>query len=344
MSVPQSTRPSVPPADRRARPAWPRLLVPFLGRVPGVRRRPPEEGSTTAHDLAVRHRLLLGLSALLTLSLLVSYEGVHGDARPLRTSSAPAVLAIDTARYALGEAEKDAGATTSTSEFSKQIAVAAQSLAAAAADDVGAAAGRQAVQTITGLITVYAGMVEKAQLHAADGVLRKAYLSYASSVLRAPGSGIQDRLTDLRRQQRAAVHRQTSFGPLLWLCWSATALLALALVVALVETQLFLRRRFRRKYNPFILSAVLLLTVGCTTLALFTFWTHRGMAHTRRELDRPLTGPGIRTAGQRTASYLADTGFHAAATVWIVIGGLLLMALARTGLQRHITDYRFRPR
>ncbi|MGW0878106.1 hypothetical protein [Streptomyces sp. NPDC002671] len=341
MSVRTHVETGAPPADRRARAAWPRLL----GRLPGVRRRPPEEGSTTAHDLAVRHRLLLALSVLLTLSLLLSYDGVHGDARPLRTSSAPAVLALDTARFALAEAGREARATTSTREFRKQIAVAHESLAAAAADGAGGAAGRQAVQTITGLITVYTGMVQQAQLHADDRVLREAYLSYASSVLGASDSGVQARLTDLRSKQRAAVRRQTSFGPLLWLGWSATALLALALVAALAETQLFLRRRFRRRYNIPILSAGLLLTVGCTILVAFTVWTHRGMAHTRSALDQPLTGQqDIRAAGRHTASYLADTGFHAAATVWIVIGGLLLMALARTGLWKHINDYRFRPR
>ncbi|MEU6594239.1 hypothetical protein ABZ923_34390 [Streptomyces sp. NPDC046881] len=333
------------PTDRRTPGRAPRLLARLLARLPGTGPRPPEGGSTTAHDLAVRRRLLLTLSALLTLSLFVSYQGVHGDANPLRTSSAPSVLSLDTALYALGQARKDAGAPAPTSDFQKQISVAAQSLSAAAADDdLGGPAGRQALQTIAGLITVYAVKVQQSQLQPDGSVLREAYLSYATSILTEKGSGIQDRLEALQRQQRAAVHRQTSFGPLLWLAWSVTLLLTLALGAALLETQLFLRHRFRRRYNRQLLAALVLLTALFAVAVLFTVWTRQGMTDTRHLLDRPLPGRLIPDAGRDTASYLAHTGFRAAAAVWILIGGVLLMALAETGLRRHIDDYRFRPR
>ena len=318
-----------------------RAVAGLLGAAPG-----PSGGgdSTTARELAVRHRLLLTLSALLTLTLFLSYEGVHGDANPLRTSSAPAVLSLDTALYALDQAQRDAGAAAPTSDFQRQISVAAQSLAAAAADDVGGPAGRQALQTVAGLITVYAVKVQQAQLQPADSVLREAYLSYATSVLTAGESGIQDRLKALREQQRSAVHRQTSFGPSLWFGWSTALLLALALGAALTETQLFLRRRFRRRYNRQLIAAGTLLLCGLGVSLLFTVWTRQGMDRTRTLLDRSLTGPGITRAGRDTATYLADTGFRAAVAVWILIGGVLLMALAESGLRRHIDDYRFRPR
>ncbi|WP_234335744.1 hypothetical protein [Streptomyces sp. NRRL S-1022] len=331
--------------DRRTPGGAPRRLAGLFARLTGAGPRPPEGGSTTAHDLAVRHRLLLTLSALLTLSLFVSYQGVHADANPLRTSSAPSVLSLDTALYALGQARQDAGAPAPTSDFQKQISVAAQSLSAAAADDdLGGPAGRQALQTIAGLITVYAVKVQQSQLQPDGSVLREAYLSYATSILTEKGSGIQDRLRALQRQQRAAVHRQTSFGPLLWLAWSVTLLLALALGAALLETQLFLRYRFRRRYNRRLLAALALLTAGFAAAVLFTAWTQQGMTDTRHLLDRPLPGRLIPDAGRDTASYLAHTGFRAAAAVWILIGGVLLMALAETGLRRHIDDYRFRPR
>ncbi|MFI2206858.1 hypothetical protein ACH47Z_40345 [Streptomyces sp. NPDC020192] len=330
------------PADHPRRPLD--RIVPLIHLLPS--RRPPTGTgtSTTARDLSVRHRLLLALSALLTLSLFLSYEGVHGDANPLRTSSAPAVLSIDTALYALDQAQHDAGSAAPTSDFQKQISVAAQSLAAAAGDDVGGPAGRQALQTVAGLITVYAVKVQQAQLQPADSVLREAYLSYATSVLTDKGSGITARLTALRAQQRAAVRSQSAFGPLLWCGWTVTLLLAVALAAALLETQLFLRHRFRRRYNRGLLAAAALLVAWVVTALLFTVWTHRGMAHTRTVLDQRLTGPLITDAGRRTAAYLAHTGFRASAAVWILIGGILLMALAETGLRRHIDDYRFRPR
>lgn len=323
-----------------------RTLLPlFLGRLLGAGRRPPEPGSTTAYELGLRRRLLLALTALLTLSLFLSYEGVHADANPLRTSSAPAVVAIDTALYALDEAQADAtGGTPSTSEFQKQISVAAQSLALAAADDVGGPGGRQALQTVAGLITGYTGMVEKAQLEPQESVLRDAYLSYATSMLKTAKTGIEDRLRQLQDEHRTVVGRQTSFGWALWLGWSVTALLVLALGAALVETQLFLRRRFRRRFNRQLVAACGLLAAGFATLVLFTVWTRQGMTDTRGLLDRLVTGQAVTDAGQHTAAYLAHTGFRAAASAWIVIGGIVLMALTETGLRQHINDYRFRPR
>ncbi|MGW1601509.1 hypothetical protein [Streptomyces eurythermus] len=355
--------PPAPSSPASPRPAYPRQPRPD-GRTPGRRAhrlarlvsrpvswvteagpRPPDGGSTTARDLALRHRLLLALSALLTLSLFVSYQGVHDDADPLRTSTAPAVLSLDTALYALHQAQRDAARPVPTSDFQKQISVAVQSLAAAAADDdLGGPGGRQALQTVAGLITVYADKVHQSQLQPDGDVLREAYRSYATGVLTEKGSGIQDRLKALQRKQRAAVHRQTSFGPLMWLAWSVTLLLALALTAALLETQRFLRRRFRRRYNRQLIAAGLLLLAGVAVTVLFTVWTQRGMADTRTLLDRPPRGPFIPDAGRDTASYLAGTGFRAAAAVWILIGGALLMALAETGLRRHINDYRFRPR
>ncbi|MFE0389304.1 hypothetical protein ACFW1F_35335 [Streptomyces bungoensis] len=317
----------------------------LLGRLLGAGPRPPAGESTTAHDLSVRRRLLLALSALLTLALFLSYEGVHADAGPLRTSSAPVVVAIDTALYALGEAQADAiGPTPSTSEFQKQIAVAAQSLAVAARGDVGGAAGRQALQTVAGLVTEYTAMVQKAQSRPAGSVLREAYLSYARSMLKSGDSGIEARLTLLQHEARADVARKTSFGWLLWLGWSTSALLVLALGAALLETQLFLRRRFRRRYNRGLVAAAALLTAGFVTLVLFTVLTHRGMADTHALLDAAAPGQPARDTGLRATSYLADTGFRAAAAVWILIGGILLMALTETGLRRHVDEYRFRPR
>ncbi|MGW5278230.1 hypothetical protein ACWERI_02040 [Streptomyces collinus] len=316
-----------------------------LARLLAGGRRPPTGGSTTAHELAVRRRLLLTLSALLTLSLFLSYEGVHGDADPLRTSSAPAVLAIDTALYALDAAQSDAtGTPPSLSEFQKQISVAAQSISVAAADDAGGPAARQAVQTVAGLITGYSGMVQKAQLEPERSILRDAYLSYATDILKGDDASIEARLKALRTRQLAAVKRQTSFGPLMWLGWTASTLLVLALLAALAETQLFLRHRFRRRWNRRLIAAGALLTAGFAVLLLFTVWTHRGMADTRALLDGAPPGPAIPRAGQDTAAHLAHTGFRAAAAVWIVIGGALLMALAETGLRQHINDYRFRPR
>ncbi len=187
-------------------------------------------------------------------------------------------------------------------------------------------------------------MVQKAQLQPEGSVLRDAYLSYAASMLKAAETGIEDRLKLLQDQQQAVVGRQTSFGWPLWLGWSVAALFVLALGAALVETQFFLRRRFRRRYNRQLIAAGVLLGVGFAVLVLFTVWTRQGMTDTRGLLGRVVPGQAVTDAGPQAAAYLAHTGLRAAASAWIVIGGIVLMALTETGLRQHINDYRFRSR
>ncbi|MGW7261063.1 hypothetical protein [Streptomyces sp. NPDC054834] len=332
-------RTTTPVRDTVGHPA-PAALSRLLDRITG--HDGGRDGSTTARELSLRHRLLLGLSAALTLALFVSYEGVHGDADPLRTSSAPAVVAIDTAQYALNTADREARSDPpSVSTFQTQISVAAQQLAAAAADE-GGASGQQALRTVAGLIAVYTGMVEKALREQDTRRLREAYLSYASSILQGKDTGILPRLSTLQRQQQNLVNRQTRFGWALWLGWSVVLLLVLALAAALLETQAFLRRRFRRRYSRPLLAAGALMTGGTVILALFTLWTHEGMADTHKRLAKaPRHTVDV---GQQVADHLSNTGFRAAAAVWILVGGIVLMALADAGLRRHINDYRFTPR
>ncbi|MEU5599684.1 hypothetical protein [Streptomyces sp. NPDC020298] len=334
-------RTTTPVRDSVGHPA-PAALSRLLDRITG--HDDAGDGSTTAHELNLRHRLLLGLSAALTLVLFLSYEGVHGDAGPLRTSSAPAVVAIDTARHALAAADAEASSPTpSVSTFQTQMAVAAQSLAVAAADEEGGASGRQALQTVAGLITVYTGMAQKALREQDTGLLRDAYLRYAHSILHeGKDTGILPRLLTLQRQQQNLVNHQSRFGWALWLGWSVVLLLVLALAAALLETQAFLRRRFRRRYSRPLLAAGVLMTGGTVILALFTLWTHQGMADTHQLLAK--TPRDSLEAGQQVADHLSNTGFRAAAAVWILVGGIVLMALADAGLRRHINDYRFTPR
>ncbi|MFF4488706.1 hypothetical protein ACFY0F_19790 [Streptomyces sp. NPDC001544] len=301
-------------------------------------------GSTTARELTLRHRLLLGLSAALTLALFLSYEGVHGDADPLRTDSAPAVLAIDTAHFALTNADDEARSRTpSIDEMQTQISVASQSLAAAAADVVGGASGRQTLNTVTGLIAGYTANVYKALGEPDGSPLRRAYLHYARSMLRDKDTGILPRLETLQKRQLALVNSQTRFGWSLWLGWSVALLLVLTLAAALLETQVFLRRRFHRRYSRPLLAAGALLGGGTVTLVLFTLWTHQGMADTRHRLPGG-HGSDIPEVGRQVADHLANTGFRAAAAVWILIGGIVLMALTDSVLRRHLNDYRFVPR
>jgi hypothetical protein len=304
--------------------------------------------SATARDLARRLWLLLALGAAATVALFGAYWGVHGDAVPLSSSSAPGVFAVDTAKYALGQAQNYVMQRPSaTGDFHTQISVATQSLALAASDNVTGLEGRQSVQTVDALIAVYTGWIEKANLEPSGTPLQAAYLSYAKSVLgdttkQPPAGSVMDRLNKLQVSQEKVVKWQTSFGWLLRLAWSAALVLCVALLGALVEAQRFSRRRFRRRWNRPLAAATALLVAGVTTLALFTWRTHAGMAHSRTLLKQSYIGDAIPKAGLNVAGYMAGAGFRAAAAGWILAGGALLMVLIVAGLLPRITEYRFR--
>ncbi|WP_333770743.1 ABC transporter substrate-binding protein [Streptomyces sp. IBSBF 2435] len=332
------------------------------------------EPSGTLRELTRRRLLLLVLVALTTASLFHAYRGVHADAVPLRSAGAPGVLAVDTAMDALARAQQgvERGEGT-TGDFHTRLSVANQSLARAAAADVTGLTGRQTLQTVTGLITTYSGWIEDAAGQptaaqaqatavqappasagpgrspaARSGALRTAYLDYARSVLGTTATGpaadatVLGRLRDLQAAQQRAVRGQTDFGPLLWLEWTLALALALALLVLLTETHRFLAGRFRRRWNPAVAGAALLLVAGAAVLVVFTALTHSEMAGSRAVLSGSLTGDAIPRAGARVSGRLAGTGFRAAAADWILVGGLLLAGLVLQALQPRINEYRVR--
>ncbi len=302
--------------------------------------------STTARELARRLWTLLALCVAATAALFGAYQGVHTDAVPLSTRSAPAVLAVDTAKDALTQAKDDAvRGAAGNGDFQTRISVAEQSLALAASDNVTSLKGRQALQTVTGLIAVYTGMVEQADEEPSGSALRTAYLGYAASVLdnrQTPQAGVMGRLDQLQSDQLATLSGQSSFGWPLWLGCGAVAVLGLALVVALVEVQRYSRRRFRRRWNRPLAAATVLLAAGTAVLGRFTWQTHSGMAQARARLAPPLAGDAIQRAGAAVARCMAGTDFRAAVADWIPIGGAALMVLIVAGLMPRIADYRFR--
>jgi hypothetical protein len=308
--------------------------------------------STTGRDLLRRLWLLLALGAAVTVALFGAYRGVHSAAVPLASSSASGVLELDTAKYALLQAQSGAAADAAsdgagTGDFHTQISVANQSLAAAAADDVTGPSGRLALRTVISLISVYGGWIELAAQVPESSLLHAAYMHFAQNGLgtadaHTSDASVMGRLNELQHEQLKVVDRQTSFGWPLWLGWSLTAALGLALLAALAETQRFLRARFRRRWNRWLVAAGALLVAGLALPAVFTWQTHTGLFHSRTTLRRPLSGVAISGAGAHVARLMADTGLRAAATDWILAGGALLMALVAAGLMPRVNEYRFR--
>ncbi|CAL9306566.1 hypothetical protein [Streptomyces sp. SudanB25_2051] len=302
--------------------------------------------STTAHDLRVRVTLLVALGLATTLVLFGAYRAVHDDAARLAGASSPGVLAVDTARSALGLARAavpEAGLEgAGTGAFQTRVSVAHQALALAASENVTGIEGRRTLQTVTGLIAVYSGWVEQAHREPAGSPLRTAYLHYADRVLDAPGTDedIMGRLDELRARQLAVADRQAALGTPLTLAWAAAAALFTALCAALWEAQRFTRRRFRALADAPMLAAAALWAAGAATLAWLTLRTRGATAEALRELRGEPTGDGIATAGARVAAHLADVDVRAAASDWILVGGVALVALSVSGLLPRIAEYR----
>lgn len=306
--------------------------------------------SATGRDLRRRGWLLLALGVLTTGVLFGAYRAVHDDAVPLASSTASGVLGVDTAKYALSQAQqgatKDAASDAAgTGDFRTQVSVANQSLARTAADDVTGPGGRQTIQTVQGLIAVYEGWIEQAARVPAASVEHQGYMHDAEIMLGdeiVSSQSVFGRLDALQKQQLKVVDRQTSFGWVLWFTWSVAAALCLALAAALVEANGFLRARFRSRWNRWLAAAFVLLAAGTAVLVAFTWRTHRGLFHSRTQLYERHTGPHIGTAGAEIARQMAGTGLRADAAYGIVAGGLLVMIMVAAGLIPRINEYRFR--
>lgn len=109
---------------------------------------------------------------------------------------------------------RETGAEGDTSgEFLTQVSVAQQSLALAASENVTGLAGRHDVQTVTGLIAVYSGWVERRGREPEGSPLRAAFLHYAEKVLGLEAEAgtegdIMSRLDALRGEQLAEARRR----------------------------------------------------------------------------------------------------------------------------------------
>lgn len=309
--------------------------------------------SSTSRELRNRLWLLVALVLAATVALLVSYEGVHKGAVSLGSSSAAGVRDVDTAREALLSAQQTAKSDAAsdkagTSGFSTEIAVATQSLTQAASEDVTGLTGQEHIHTLLGLISKYSDFVGLAGQVPDASIAHAGHIADATDVLGAEKDGaaaptVMGRLKALQQEQLKVVRRQETFGWLLRVAWSLTALLVVLLLAALAETHWYLRDRFGSRWNRQLLASGVLLLGGSAVLGVFTWQTHTGLFHARRALDRRHgSSHTISQAGATVARRMADTGFRAAAAGWIVAGGVVLMVLTVWALMPRINEYRLK--
>lgn len=303
--------------------------------------------STTERELTLRLRRLLVLGVVFCATLLASYRGVHDDTEPLADSTAPAVFAVDTAQDALRDAHEAALlGEPGRGAYHAQVSVITQSLALASSENVLGSSGRQRLQAAAGLLSVYMNWVQSANDEQDRSAhLKTAYISYAKDTFgnpESPETSITSELDELQQEQAHVVDRQTGFGRarvLLAAGWAAVGVTGLALLLALLETQRFLRRRFKRRWNLPLLAATALLVLGTAMLATITWRTSQRLARARDLLTQRHIGDDIRTTGEEVTRLLDGSGTQAALADAIVVAAVLLIGLIVAGLVRWLREY-----
>lgn len=229
----------------------------------------PGSRSTTGPVLRRLRGLLVALTVLVLVTTSWVFAAVHDLAQAVRTGAAPAILELSTARTALLAAEQVAvGSRTaerpadSYPEFLRQVQVAGQALARAAAVDVAAGDGAQLLQSVQGQLVSYQGIVAAALYGPQSADLLVDSDLVDAYQLMHDDQGMLRSLALLIRAQQDTVTRLASSGRLspwsvpLWLL----PLLLLAAVLA--GLQIFLARRLRRMINPWLVLASLVLVVA----------------------------------------------------------------------------------
>ena len=254
---------ATPVGHRRARPdSGP---SPLAAAASGLR------GHSTPLQLRRLLIALLGATLLLWVAATVLQHGMLSTSQAVGGTSA-AYLDELQARAALSDADRaawqsfrsgEAEFTGPGQQYQNDITTAGQALERLAALDAGNSSETSQLQTISGQLVNYEGEVEQADAEYRRDIalggnskdeLGLAYLSYASSSLRAQG-GLLASINQL------ADHNEQTLEGQITSPWANPALLlifgvaALALLAAIAATQTFMQRRFKRLLSPPLLLA-----------------------------------------------------------------------------------------
>jgi hypothetical protein len=155
-------------------------------------------------------------------------------------------------------------------QHQNQLTFASQRLVQVAENNAAGKDGSQRIQLLEALLESYSSLIGQAHAHF-GAALGTADLWYASHLLHAGDNPILPELDRLRDDQIEALNRQlaassTTTGNLL--TWVTPIALLLVLLVA---TQVFLKRRFRRAVNLWLVLAV----IGLSTVPLLALF-HQG--------------------------------------------------------------------
>ena len=220
--------------------------------------------------------MVLAGTVLLWLFATILQLSLQSTAESVRGSVSPAYLDAVQARAALSDADRAAwqsfrsGAAQLTGpgqQYQIDLTSASQALQRLAALQSPGSASSMRLQTISGELVTYQGLVEQADAsYRADIALGTgskdelgfAYLTYASSALRATQGGLLASIDQLAGPDQQVLRSQlasTWADPVLLVAFAVPALVTLA---SIAVAQAFLRRRFRRAVSlPLLLAALL---------------------------------------------------------------------------------------
>jgi hypothetical protein len=222
---------------------------------------------------------LLVATALVWLTATALQRGLQSTTQAVRDSTSPAYLDAVQARAALSDADRaawqsfrsgEAQFTGPGQQYQNDITTAGQALQRLAALEASNSADSSLLQTISGQLVNYEGLVEEADAEYRSDIalgvssqddLGFAYLAYASSAMRDPQGGLLASISQLVAPDQQTLRGQMASpwaNPALLLVFAGPDLILLA---GIAIAQRFVRRRFKRLISPPLIAAAGL-TIG----------------------------------------------------------------------------------
>jgi hypothetical protein len=244
--------------------------------------------------LRLRFGLLVGTFVAMVAAFAAA-EGAHLTIDQLTVRGLPAVLYTLNAEEAVASANEAAATSFGSVDtvrlvgagrrYQAQMALADQSLEQVAEVNEAGVGGSETIRSVSGQLATYRELVEQAHAHYARGspALGAAEMWHASQLMHS--SGVVRDLSALESGQTSAVGAR---GASFWVSARAIALWvvpSLLLLAALVVAQIFLARRFHRRYSWPLLAASVLLLVQVGAVQALVLAQHR-LTDARRAMDR----------------------------------------------------------
>lgn len=135
------------------------------------------------------------------------------------------------------------------------------------------------LQKVISMVTEYAGLIEAARANDRQGLpLGAAYLRTASTLMHQPNTGILARVDALDGYQPSDPAGDGIAKMLLGGALATFYLAAIGLFVLLISTQVFLRRRFRRRRSNPLLAATVVLVALVVAMSVQAVSTYRSLS------------------------------------------------------------------